>query len=215
MKSSQDRDGGYTLMETIVASAVVAAILISIVTGGASLQKIYAGSDGSLKATADQSRILDYIVRDVRQALTVTVSNAGQTLTLTVPNYVDQATGQARIPRVLPGPPTSSGLPTGVVDYGDPAAPLTVTYFPANAPTPPSATYVYASNGSFLIRQQGNTQTVISLDCTSLQISLTDQGSSVLTSISFSPRFNFRDLTNARIGTTVFATSTLRNVRRN
>lgn len=211
MNLPNSRKVGYTLMETLVASAVVAVILLAVVTGGASLQKTFAGSDGSLKATADQSRILDYIVRDVRQALTVVVSNSGQNLTLTVPPYLDPNTGNPVIPRVIAGAANSPGT----VDYGDPSAPSTVTYFPAN-PLPPLATsYTFQANGQYLIRQVGTTQTVISLDCTSLQINVTDNVTSVSVSISYAPRFNFSNFANARTGTAIYATTTFRNPRRN
>ena len=211
MKYSTTQKDGYTLVETMVASAVVGIILVSIVIGGVSLQRTFAGSDGALKATADQSRILDYIARDLRQALTVIVSNSGQTLTLTMPAYLDQNTGNPVIPTVSAGASSSSG----VVDYGDPASPLTVTYFPANPLTSPATTYTYQSNGQYLIRQVGATQTVISLDCPSLQINVADNTTSVSTSISFAPRFNFSNQANARAGSLVYGTTTFRNTRRN
>lgn len=215
MKLRSSGNSGFTLAETAVASGVVAIILISIVIGGVSLQRMFAGSDGSLKAVADQSRVLDYLMRDLRQALTVTVTNAGQTLTVTVPDYVDSATGKPRVPGIQPGI-SSYGLPRGIVDYG---SGVTVKYFPANAPVSPSTTYVYQSNGPFLIREVTNagvtTQTVISLDCTTLQINLTDKTTTVLASVSFAPRFNFQNLTSERDGTIIYATATLRNTRRN
>jgi prepilin-type N-terminal cleavage/methylation domain-containing protein len=211
MQLRSPNNRGFTLVETMVAAAVVAIILVSIITGGVSLQKIFAGSDASMKANADQTRILDYIARDLRQALTVAVSNGGQTLTLTVPPYLDPNTDVPVIPSVKPG----GGSGNGTVDYGDSSSPTTVTYFPANAPTPPSTTYTYHANGEYLIRQVGAKQTVISLDCKSLQINFTDNTTSVGTWVSFAPRFNFSNQTSARDGTKVYAITTLRNTRRN
>ncbi len=222
MKLSSSRNGAFTLAETSVAAAVVAIILVSIITGGVSLQKTFAGSDGSMKANADQTRILDYVARDARQALTVCVAsgstpttcvttpNTGDYLTLTVPPYLDANTGVPVIPTVAAGVSTSKGT----VDYGDAGSPSTVKYFPANAPISPSTTYTYQANGQYLIRQVGATQTVISLDCKSLQINFTDKGTSVGTWVSFAPRFNFSNQTSARDGTKVFVTTTLRNPRR-
>ena len=220
MKLSSSRNGGFTLAETAVASAVVAIIRVSIIIGGVFLQRIFAGSDGSLKAEADQLRVLDYIVRDLRQSLTAAVSNSGQTLTLTIPPYLDSSTGNPVIPRVTAN--------SDIVDYGDASSPLTVTYFPANAPTSPSTTYTYQANGQYLIRQVGATQTVISLDCTSLQIAFADQAAPspapspvralIQASISFAPRFNFQDHSSSndpeRTGTMISATTTSRNPRR-
>src|SRR4051812_1569449 len=71
------KERGFTMMEIAIACSIAAVILVSIIIGSTSLQRIFAGSDAGLKATADQMRILDYIARDVRQALTATVSNSG------------------------------------------------------------------------------------------------------------------------------------------
>lgn len=205
---------GFTLVETMIASFIAGIILSGIILGGVTLQKAYSASDGCLKASADQLRIMDYLERDLRQALTVTVSNGGQMLTLTMPDYFDSSTGQPRIPTINPGTPVN-GVPNGTVDYGASNAPSTVIYFPANAPTPPSTTYALSAYGQYIIRQVGNTQTVISLDCTNLQLNFTDQTSSVKSSISYGPRYNFANQANSRSGTAVSCTTTLRNTRRN
>jgi type II secretory pathway component PulJ len=213
MISTKHTDHGFTLAEVVVASGVAAIIMVSIVIGGVSLQKIFAGSDASLKATADQSRITDYVARDLRQALYYQICNGGQMLTLMVPDYIDSSTNQPRMPAVHPGTLNqSTGLLSGSIDYNYASTCGTkVSYFPANAPTAPSTTYTYTSNGQYLIRQVGNTQTVISLDCTNLQINFTDQTTSVLMSISFAPRFNFDNQSTDRTGTTVYMTAVFRN----
>ena len=213
MKSLGQQTSGFTLAETAVASAVSALIMVAIVIGGVVLQRTFAGSDASLKAGADQTRIMDYIARDLRQALYYQVCNSGQTLTMTVPDYIDSSTGQSRIPTVHPGIlDYTTGLMTGYVDYNYANTCGTkVSYFPANAPTAPSTTYSYAANGQYLIRQVGSTQTVISLDCTSLQIGFTDQTSSVLVSLSFAPRFNFSNQSTDRTGSTAYTTAVFRS----
>jgi type II secretory pathway component PulJ len=206
-------DSAFTLVETAVASAVAAIILVAIVIGGVSLQRTFAGSDASMKAQADQSRIMDYIARDLREALYYKVCNSGQMLTLMVPDYIDSSTGNARLPVVHAGAlDQTTGLLTGTVDYNyaNPCG-TKVSYFPANKPTAPSTTYTYTSNGQYLIRQVGSTQTVISLDCTNLQIGFTDQTTSVLVSLSFAPRFNFSNQTNDRAGTTAYTTTVFRS----
>lgn len=212
MKNSRHSSRGFTLAETAVASAVAAIILISIVIGGVTLQRTFAGSDSSLKATADQSRIMDYIARDLRQAMYYQVCNSGQVLTLMAPDYIDN-TGNPRLPVVHPGTLNqSTGLMQGWIDYNYAnTCGIKVSYFPANAPTAPSTTYTYTANGQYLIRQVGNTQAVISLDCTSLQISFTDQSTSVLVSMSFAPRFNFSNQATDRTGTTAYTTSVFRS----
>lgn len=226
MKMANSGNRGFTLAETAVASAVVAIIMISVVMGGNILQRTFAGSDGSLKAGADQSRGLDYIARDVHQALTASVTNSGETLTVTIPAYLDPITGLPVIPTI-----TSS---SSQVDYGSAASPVAVTYFPANAPGSP---YTYHTAGTYLIRQVclnntvcapgasgvGVTQTVISLDCKNLQINFTDLSTttqvSIRTKITYAPRFNFdaatsTRVTNARAGTALYATAVSKNPKR-
>ena len=203
MKRLKNTNGAFTLAETVVAAAVAAIILLSIVVGGVSMQKVFAGSDASLKATADQSRIIDYIARDLRQALYYQMCNSGQMLTVMVPDYIDSNTNLPRMPTLHPGTLNqATGLLNGSVDYNYGSNPCgtKVSYFPANLPTSPSTTYSYSSNGQYLIREVSNTQTVISLDCTNLQIGFTDLATSVRVSISFAPRFNFDSQTNDRTG---------------
>src|SRR6476659_9476086 len=147
-------DRAFTLVEMLVAAAIASMALLALVTGSIACQKVFSATDYALKSSVDQLRILDYIERDARQALTVNVTNSGQTLTLTVPNYIDSSTGQPRLPTIKPGK-KSNGMPNGTVDYGDPAAPVTVSYFLANGPAP----YSFQANGRYLIRQQGTVQT--------------------------------------------------------
>lgn len=216
MTRLRHNSSGFTLAETVVASAVAAIILISIVIGGVTLQRTFAGSDGGMKAQADQSRIMDYIARDLRQALYYSVCNSGQMLTLIVPDYIDSTTGNPRLPVVHPGTLNqATGLMQGWADYNYANTCATkVSYFPANAPTSPSTTYTYTANGQYLIRQVGATQSVISLDCTNLQINFTDQTTSVLISLSFAPRFNFSGQANDRTGTTAYTTTVFRTTPR-
>lgn len=214
MKFQTQNSGGFSLVETLVASGVAAIVLTSIVIGGVSLQKMYIGSETSLKASADQARILDYVSQDLRQALTVTVANSGQTLALTVPDYVDPATNQPRMPSVRPDV-AKFGMPKGVVNYGNATAPIAVSYFPASALVSPATQYVFQADGPLMIRQEGTRQMVISRDCTSLQVRFSDAIGTVGASVSFAPRFNFQNKTSDREGNTLYTTATLRNVRRN
>lgn len=200
----------FTLVEMLVAATIASMALMAVVTGCIACQKVFSATDYGLKSSADQLRILDYIERDVRQALTVNLTNSGQMLTVTVPDYINTSTGQPRLPTIKPGR-KSNGMPNGTVDYGDPATPVTVSYFLANGPAP----FSFQTNGRYLIRQQGTVQTVISRDCSNLQVSFTDHTESVLTAISFAPRFTFQSSANSRSSTTVCAAPLLRNNRRN
>ena len=203
---------GFTITELMVAAVVSTILLGVIVLGGVALQRTFNASDSALKASADQSRILDFIVRDLRQALTATVTNGGQTLTLTTPDYIDTSTNLPRIPSITPATYNTTTIPKGVVDYGNPGAPLSITYFPTNNTVAP---YSYAANGAWIVRQVGTVQTVISLDSTSLQLSFVDNTNSVTATISYLPQYTRQNTANARSSTLVSATTVFRNNRRN
>jgi hypothetical protein len=135
-------------------------------------------------------------------------------LTVAVPDYVDSSTGAPRIPAVHPGTlDQTTGLLSGTVDYNYANTCGTkVSYFPTNSIA--STPYTYSANGQYLIRQVGSTQTVISMDCASLQINFTDQTTSVLLSVSFAPRFNFANQAADRTGATIYNTVTFRSTPR-
>ena len=213
-RNPSGKEQAFTLAEMMVGAAIGSLLLLAMITGAIACQRVSAATDDGLRANADQLRVLDYIVRDVRQALTATITNSGQVLTLTVPDYIDSSTGLPRIPTIIPKM-SSSGMPNGTVDYGSAAAPITVSYFTANAPIAPATTYTFETNGSYVIRQQGNVQSIISRDCTSLQLGFIDQTTSIRASISFQPRFNFLNRANSRNSTATYATPSLRNNRRN
>src|SRR5205809_7356711 len=103
---------GATLVEVIIAAAITSTLAgifaISLVT----VEQSFAASEHHAASQAAQLRILDYISRDLRRALTVTARAGGNGLDLTIPDYYvssDPRNITARDPHIT----TKSGVSYG------------------------------------------------------------------------------------------------------
>ncbi|MEA3212578.1 MAG: hypothetical protein QOE70_5635 [Chthoniobacter sp.] len=203
-RSALAASAGSTLLETMIAASIAGAILGAIVLGGFSLQRTYLVANDYFRASADEMLVSDSMARDLRSALGVTVSTPDpqvplvQTLTLTVPDYIDPSTGNPRTPTLNPGTP-KYGSAVGKVDYGSVASPLTVTY---------------SVSGQRLIRQSGNTQSVLSSSVQNFQLTGVDQGTSAEMGVTFASKFARQKNVDTRTGTTVRSTLSMRNPQR-
>jgi hypothetical protein len=182
---------------------------------------VFAATEDFSQATAEQQRAIDYVSRDLRRAYKVAVSNAGKTLTLTLPDAyttydVDgnpkdglgtSNRGLTDVNKYPTGLPVAPTIVDGVVDYGDPTKPVTVSY--------------YISGQSF-IRQQtigatGASSTISICDyAADFQSAFSDKTAMVEFSISFAP--NFQSSAGREIGsrsqTMLTASTAVRNLRR-
>jgi Tfp pilus assembly protein PilW len=194
---------GFTLAETMISLTVSASMFAAITYSTLALQKCFSASDDYSMATSDQQRTIDYICRDLRAALTVTIPTGGQTLSMTLPDYYTSYDAQ--------GNPTGSRatptITTGVVNYGNPTKPLTVTYF---------------LSGQSIIRMVtvgatgATSQMVVSNDVSNFALNFVDLTSQITFNISFQPKFSapYTPTTSQRQGTTISATVSVRNARR-
>jgi type II secretory pathway component PulJ len=233
MKLTLKKHSGYTLVELMISASIGGFILASIVIGGAAFQKIFAASNEYYRATSDQSRVLDYIARDVRRAVMVQVINGGQELVLTLPNYL--SSGSPQTPTIAYGR-SAYGKPNGIVDYGTAANPVAVSYSmsgqsiirkqgTATVTNPAKANDWLVTSTNFDTTQitwNSNLQATICNDVENFQLTDLDATGSVKVTLSFMPRFHFAstaDLTDAnnsaRKGTSVYTGIALRNPRRN
>ena len=85
-------------------------------------KKTFVATDEYYSATADQMRVLDSIAIDMRRAVSGSVSNGGQTLTLKLPDYLDYSQNPP-----IPRTPTISA--TATVTYGSTTTPPQVVYW--------------------------------------------------------------------------------------
>jgi hypothetical protein len=123
MHLTNRRQGGFTLGETMVTTAVATLLLAGLFAAATALNRANAASDDYFSTHMQQIRIIDYLSRDVKRSYSVTTSPDLMTVTCIMPNYVIQAgdpeavtdattIGQRRKPVVV-GPAYKA-----VVDYG-------------------------------------------------------------------------------------------------
>lgn len=194
---------GFTLPEVMVSMAVTAFMFAAILTATVTFQRTFSGAMNYSRGTTDQLRALDYVARDLRRSYTVTVSQYSQTLTLTVPDSYSAYDSQGNPSGTLVDPKITNGQ----VNYGDPTKPITICY--------------YLSDGQ-LLRQQtiastGAVSTIVIADSVeTLQSSFADLTSIVTYTITFAPNLTGFDRSSnqARAGTTLVGTTSVRNARR-
>jgi hypothetical protein len=123
MHLNNQRQGGFTLGEALVTTAVATLLLAGLFATATALNRANAASDDYFSTHMQQIRIIDYLCRDVKRSYSVTTSPDLSTVTCIMPNYVVQSgdpeavsdattIGQRRKPVVV-GPPYKA-----VVDYG-------------------------------------------------------------------------------------------------
>ena len=205
-RPSQRLTHGFTLSEMMIALATGAVVLGVTLTSSTSLQKSFNAIDSYFATHMQQIRIVDYLSRDVKRGLIVTTSADLQTVTVTVPNYIIQATDPEGIanPALVgtPRTPTILNTPSGPqVNYG--AATNTI---------------VYSINGLSILRTENGVVTTIASSTDQLVPQTTDvelaNTEYTKTSITFQPIFTSGGSVAQRSGTTVYSTAYLRNKRR-
>src|SRR5207249_3826692 len=183
---------GFTVTELLVAVAAGAVVLAAVTVASVALQKSFSAADNFLGTQMQQIRIVDYLSRDVRRSYIVTASSDLKTITCIIPNYVS---GNVR------STPTVRTTATGTV----------VSY-------PNSRTVTDSISGNSIVRTENGVVTNIASSTDSLLPQTTDVILSntqyTTTSITFQPIFTSGGAAAEQSGTTVFATTYLRNKRR-
>jgi hypothetical protein len=174
----------------MMATAVAAVIVGVFLTSSDVLRRAFKASDAYSSSKRDQMRLTDYLALDLRRALTVhAVAHATTLLTLTIPDYYN-ADGSPRVPTV-------NQL---VAEYGDPAIPVTVTYFKAGA--------------SIYRRENNRTAIEVASNVNDFKITVEDLNKVVKTRVSFTPTFLPVPGAYSRESTVLHNTVWLRNKRR-
>jgi Tfp pilus assembly protein PilW len=175
LPSIRSRFAAFTLVEVLVGSAIASAMFAAALYAGVgALKSLYAADDYS-KESNEQLRAMDFIARDIRGALTVTVPVGGQTLMLTLPEYSSAYDAQGN----PTGSPVNPALAANAATYGNATQPILVTY---------------SVNGGSLIREQviqstGSTsRLVVAENVSALEHAFVPQSTTVKYSISFQPR---------------------------
>jgi prepilin-type N-terminal cleavage/methylation domain-containing protein len=113
MKLSQiNNKQGFTLAELMIALAISSVTLAATLIASISLQKSFNAVDNYFATQNQQIRIIEYLSRDVKRSYIVTSTTSPQTVTCTIPNYI-QADGTRSNPTL-----TMSANGGIIVDYG-------------------------------------------------------------------------------------------------
>jgi len=205
LKSSQ-RIAGFTLSEMMVGLSLSSIVLAAAVTSGVTLQKSFNAVDNYFATHMQQIRIIDYLNRDVNRGLIVTTSVDLQSVTVAVPNYVIQS-----------GDPEAIANPSLI---GTPRTP-TITYTSSGLQvnySPSPSTVVYSISGTSILRTENGVVTTIASSTDQLVPQTTDveltNTEYTTSSVTFMPIFTSAGSIAERTGTSLYATSYLRNRRR-
>ena len=197
---------GFTLVETTVGLGISAIVFAAAITASVGLQKSFNAIDNFFATHMQQIRIIDYLSRDVKRGLIVTTSTDLQSVSITIPNYIIQAGDPEALanPALIgtPRTPTVSYSRTGSqVDYGS-----------------STSSVVYSINGQSILRTENSVITMIAFSTdqlvpryTNVELANTEY---INTDVTFLPIFTTGNAVAERSGTTVCATSYLRNRRR-
>jgi hypothetical protein len=167
-----------------------------------SLQRSFRATSHHAKSQIEQSRLVNYIARDLRRALRVEVDTfeGAKRITMKVPDYYTLDPSGRSVPR-------DPVIRNGGIDYGDPTAPVAISYYKSG-----SAIYRKVEGGP----ATGAGTTVLASDVQDFVPDYSDDGKQIIgVSISFQPKFQLSPAhaSSLRAGTTVYATTLLRNKR--
>lgn len=185
------RIGGAVLMDVMVSSAITVVLAAGMFTTVVSMQRSSAASFHHVRSQMQQARVIDYVARDLRRALTVQVAQdaGGERLNLTIPDYYDSA-----------GTPRDPSIVSGGINYGTSGG-VPVSYFKV---------------GDKAYRSENGRATVIVTDVKDFTFDFTDGGAqAVSVAITFIPKYQFasESTVEVRQATTAFTTTLLRNKR--
>jgi len=206
IKHSTKKSHGFTLVEMTVGLGISSIVFAAAITASVGLQKSFNAIDNYFATHMQQIRIIDYLNRDVKRGLIVTTSADLQSVSITIPNYIIQAGDPEAVanPSLVGTPRT----PTIVYSRSGPQ----VNYGSA------TSSVVYAISGQSILRTENGVITTIASSTDQLVPVTTDVDLTnteyATTNVTFLPIFTSSGVTAERSGTTVCATSYLRNRRR-
>jgi type II secretory pathway component PulJ len=193
------QSAAYTLVELLVGVTISSAIFATILTSGVAIYRSCMSADDYSYQANEQLRAMDYISRDLRSALSVTIPAGGQTVALTLPDIYATYDAKGNPTSTLVNPVITSAAP----GYGNAAQPLSVTYY---------------VSGNSLLRQQTvpalaqTTTKVIASNVNDFTLKFVPMSTVVNFSITFAPR-KHQGSPNLKSGTTVTASVASRMLR--
>ena len=187
---SKNTRAAFGIPDVLVGAAVTAVLAAGMLTTITTLQRSSAATYHHAQSQIQQSRLIDYMSRDLRRALSVEVDSymGAERLKLTIPDYYDPTGG-----------PREPVIDSGGVRYGDSLDGIAVSYFKTD---------------DQVIRRVNGVDSVLATDLEKFEIDFTDSGEQAVTvAISFVPRFQGLESEGIREATTTYSTTLLRNKR--
>ena len=199
LRSTSRRTRAFTIAELLIVLGISGILFAAVMTAGTgSLRSLAAADDYSYESNSELLA-MDYIARDLRSALTVTIPAGGQSLSVTLPQYYSAYDAQGN-PNGNPITPT---IVNGAPVYGDPTKPLTVAY---------------AVSGANLIRTQTIQTTgavsslVVCANVNNFQLAFVPLSTTVTYTITFDPKYRSAS-SSQRTATTLAGTVSVRAIR--
>ncbi|MGB8355553.1 MAG: prepilin-type N-terminal cleavage/methylation domain-containing protein [Chthoniobacteraceae bacterium] len=177
---------GFTLVEMMVSSACAVILFGGMLVTMVAQQRGFIAALYQMDSQADESRVLAYLSRDLRNATSVQISAQGTQVTLTIP--------------------TSTASPTLNLNLG---LPLLSLLSPPTTSGTATETISYYRQGTAIVRQVGTVATQLSTSATQFQIAL--NGSMVSTTLQFQPTFSIATDVQAATATQVTSSVYLLN----
>jgi type II secretory pathway component PulJ len=193
------RSRGVTVVELVVAATIVSMVTAALSVGISTLQRSFRASQHHVKSQIEQARFIDYVGRDLRRALSVSVDTYQNNarLNVTIPDFYEPDGTPADLTDNEPRTPVIAGR---TVNYGDPANQVRVGYY---------------KSGSTILRTVNDVPMVLATEVQDFSLSFTDSGrQTVRVMVTFQPTFQLGGRRDMRLGTTASATVLLRNKRR-
>lgn len=190
--SRRARLAGSALADVLLSSTISSVMIVGMMTATVTLQRSFSATDHHARSQVQQARLVDYMARDLRRALAVTVDTyqGSERLNLTLPDFYD-AQGKPRDPAIV----------KGGIQYGDGTTGVSVSYY---------------KSGGTVYRKVGSVTTALATGVEDFVPDYTDSGKQIVdVSVTFVPRFqlNQRDVSALRLGTATHGTTLLRNKR--
>lgn len=197
--SPQARLRAMTIPEVMVAAAILSMVMAALVVGVSTLQRTFRASQHHSKSQIEQARLLDYVARDLRRALTVSTDSfeGASRIKITIPDYYDE---QGTPDDPLDDVPNRPRIVGRTIEYGN--APVQITFY---------------KSGSTIFRSHRGRVTPIVTDVSDFNMAFIDAGQqTVEVSVTFIPRYHFSGLSeqDARASTRATMNIFLRNKRR-
>lgn len=199
LHQTQRSKSAFTLLELLIVIGISSVMFALVLSAWVGAVKSLAIADDYSYQSNEELRAMDYVVRDLRCATTVTIASGGNSLSLTIPDsysaYDSQGnpTGSAVTPTIVNGTPV----------YGNASTPLAISYSVSNNQL--IRTQTIQSTGAV-------SRLVVCSRVNAFSLAFVALSTTVTFKITFDPKYQAVS-TMMRTGTTLAGTVAVRGIR--